>query len=326
MKTKIFILLFILGAGLTAVSCSNDIESETIQKPYTYSDLYYQNLRDYKASDHSIAFGWFADYTQHHSLALRFMGLPDSLDICSLWGGIPCLNPNDSDAFCDTIAYNEMRYVQKTKGTKMVVPTIIRIEDGVKYGNKDFYKLFRHSYDDATLSDDDALAMRHKALELYADYLLRPILEYDLDGIDLDYEPEGDRLSGENMDYFVKYIAKFVGPDSASANKDKMLIIDYYSAQPSSNTLRYTSYYVNQTYGGFPGETCAGAPYEKMIYTENIGDNWQTGGQLLTYAKWQPATGRKGGFGAFYMHRDYNLDPPYKYMRMGIQLQNPAIR
>lgn len=72
-------------------ACNTDIESISIQNPYTYSDLYYQNLRDYKASDHSISFGWFSQYGQQNSMAVRFMGLPDSLDICSLWGGYQLL-------------------------------------------------------------------------------------------------------------------------------------------------------------------------------------------------------------------------------------------
>lgn len=67
------------------VSCDTDIESESIQHPYTYSDLYYQNLRDFKASDHEISFGWFAQYGAQNSMGVRFMGLPDSLDICSMW-------------------------------------------------------------------------------------------------------------------------------------------------------------------------------------------------------------------------------------------------
>ena len=88
MKTIKTLFLSAVACGLIS-SCDTDIESTSIQNPYTYGDQYYQNLRDYKASDHSIAFGWFSQYGQQNSMAVRFMGLPDSLDICSLWGGIP---------------------------------------------------------------------------------------------------------------------------------------------------------------------------------------------------------------------------------------------
>src|SRR3712207_9574376 len=87
MKAIKYVLALVLAGGLMT-ACDNDIENIEVQKPLTYSDQYYQNLRDYKASEHSIAFMWFAQYGAQNSMAVRFNGLPDSLDICSLWGGI----------------------------------------------------------------------------------------------------------------------------------------------------------------------------------------------------------------------------------------------
>ena len=43
-------------------------------------------------------------------------------------------------------------------------------------------------------------------------------------------------------------------------------------------------------------------------------------------ARWNPIQGKKGGFGAFISQRDYNSNPPYKHFRLGIQLQNPAVK
>ncbi|MDE5922794.1 MAG: glycosyl hydrolase, partial [Muribaculum sp.] len=57
----------ILTLGAFAVSCDTDIETvkdqghEIVEKP-VISELYYQNLRDYKQTDHEIAFGWFSGY------------------------------------------------------------------------------------------------------------------------------------------------------------------------------------------------------------------------------------------------------------------------
>ena len=119
MKTIKTLFLSAVACGLIS-SCDTDIESTSIQNPYTYGDQYYQNLRDYKASDHSIAFGWFSQYGQQNSMAVRFMGLPDSLDICSLWGGIPAKERTD--------IWEELRFVQKVKGTKMLVVAITRID------------------------------------------------------------------------------------------------------------------------------------------------------------------------------------------------------
>ena len=119
MKTMKYILAALTVGGMMA-SCNTDIESLTIQRPLTYDDQYYQNLRDYKESDHEIAFGWFAQYGAQNSAAVRFMGLPDSLDICSMWGGIPATE--------NTEIWEEIRFVQKVKGTKMLCVAITRID------------------------------------------------------------------------------------------------------------------------------------------------------------------------------------------------------
>ena len=306
---------------LCFTACDTDDEAEVVQKPYTYADLYYQNLRDYKASDHSIAWGWFADYSQSHSLAIRFLGLPDSLDICSLWGGIPSDDSTRAMTFYNPEVAKEMRFVQKVKGTKMVVPTIIRIENKTQYGNLQFYQDFQDSY-----KNGGDIELRHKALEAYADYLLAPIFENDLDGIDLDYEPEGDRLQGENMSYFCKYIGSKIGPQSD--RPDMIFCVDFYGQQPPKDVEPYVNYFVNQTYGGSARDL--GFPIDKTVFCENVGDTWQSGcGQLLNYASWTPSKGRKGGFGAFYIHRDYANSgygvTNYANVRRGIQIQNPAI-
>lgn len=328
MKIMKYIMPLLLIACMFA-SCDNDVENATVVAPTTYGPQYYKNLRDYKKSDHSIAWGWFADYTQSTSLATRFLGLPDSLDICSLWGGIPSDDSTHVDTHYLPEVYREMKYIQEVKGTKLVVPTIIRIRTRPEF------------YDSIWVKQSDPQA----AMRAYAQDLLRPIFENGLDGIDMDYEPEGDPLSGGNLDYFVEYVGQFVGPmaspDSTftypdgytiKGNPNMLLCIDYFRSAPGSNTNKFTNWYVNQTYGGGPGRVpFSGCPTEKVVYTENVGDNWKAAecGQLLNYARYQPSTGRKGGFGAFFMHRDYiNTGygcSNYANIRHGIQIQNPAI-
>ncbi|MCH4148553.1 MAG: glycoside hydrolase family 18 [Prevotella sp.] len=352
MKILKYILPVLFISAMVA-SCDTDDEAVEVQNPYTVSPQYYQNLRDYKATDHSIAWGWFSDYTTSYSMATRFLGLPDSLDICSLWGGIPTNDSTLADGHYVPDVYKEMKFVQQTKGTKMVVPTIVRI------------RTFPEFYDSVWVAKSNP----DSAMQLLANHLLAQIFVTGVDGIDLDYEPEGDPLSGSNMDYFVKYLGKFVGPAASDSNKvvaklgkirwvnkktaagkdslvketyyedytivgdpTKLLCIDYYSAAPSANTLPYTNWYVNQTYGGSPGgKPFSSCPASLVVYTENVGDNWKAAecGKLLTYARYKPATGRKGGFGAFFMHRDYiNAGYGclnYANMRHGIQIQNPAI-
>lgn len=328
MKIKYILLLFFGLAYFFFTSCESQNETEAldIQRPYTYSPTYYQNLRDYKKTDHSISFGWFADYTQHHSLALRFIGLPDSLDICSLWGGIPTLEKNDPIAFCDTLAYNEMRFVQKIKGIRFTYVTFPSL-NGTRFME----------------------VAESERVEAYGNHLLSIIEKYDLDGVDLDYEIDGDWMHGSNFVELIKYLGKYIGP--RGKDPQKLLIVDGW---PIDGGYEYLSYFVSQAYAS-PGAFDLQRRYnqvephglepERFIVTENIGDYWTNGGSpfldvdgknesvfggklysLEGMARWNPTQGRKGGFGAFYMHRDYNSSPPYKNFRRAIQLQNPAVK
>jgi len=312
-------------------SCDTDIESESIQNPYTYSDLYYQNLRDYKASDHPIAFGWFSQYGAQNSMAVRFLGLPDSLDICSLWGGIPAKENTD--------IWEELRFVQKVKGTKMLVVAITRI-DAETDDNE-----FKQYYNEAKAMPDgeERDAAIYKSIEMYAEYFLDQVFDNDLDGFDADNEPEGDFLSGNYFIYFMQHLAKYMGPNPNITKEErlkllqerygpgdhdtnKMLCVDGGAA----NIAEICNYFFQQTYGGSPGSV-SGWPSEKVVYCANVGDNWQNAdpNNIYAYARYQPTNGKKGGFGAFFIHRDYNVhdNNPYAYKRFRecIQIQNPAI-
>lgn len=326
--------VFILMAGITLLldSCDTKPEPLELMKPYSYDDQYYENLRAYKESDHQIFYGWYADYAQTFSPGMHFNALPDSIDIISLWGGIPSMKMDDSLTQYNPVAYEEMRFVQKVKGTKMLSVHITRME--------------QESW--TTLSEEGIIE--------YGDYLLRGMFENDLDGLDLDYEPEGDWLSGERFLTLVEYLGQFVGP--MSENPDLLLVIDYYSTRPPAEVEPYINYLVNQAYTQGITENSAShlqsrydlvadwCPPEKFIVTENIGDWWQEGGSPFTefdgntispvdgermhsmegMARWNPEQGPKGGFGAFYFIRDYNSDPPYKYVKRSIQSANPAVR
>lgn len=330
MKTIKTLFLSAVACGLIS-SCDTDIESVSIQNPYTYSDQYYQNLRDYKASDHSIAFGWFSQYGQQNSMAVRFMGLPDSLDICSLWGGIPAKERTD--------IWEELRFVQKVKGTKMLAVAITRID-----AETDDHA-FKQAYNEAKQmpAGEEREQALLKAIEMYAEYFLDQVFLNDLDGFDADFEPEGDFLDGSYFIYFMKYLSKYMGPNpditkeerlkliqerygTGVTDTNKMLCVDA-PGDPSSELYDICDYYFKQAYGG---GTSSGWPIEKVVFCCNMGDGWQgTMSDMYEQARYQPANGRKGGFGAFFIHRDYNVHEnnpyPYKRFRECIQIQNPAV-
>lgn len=328
-------LFALMVAGCALASCDTDIENVEIQKPYTYSDLYYKNLRDYKASDHSIAFGWFAQYGGENSMGIRFMGLPDSLDIVSLWGGIPAKG-SDTE--------KEMRFVQKVKGTKMLVVAITRID-----AETDDHE-FKQAYNEAKAmpSGEERDAALNRAIEMYAEYFLDQVFENDLDGFDADNEPEGDFLSGSYFQYFIKHMAKYLGPNPEQTKEERLqLIRERYGNEIASQegvtekllcidgsnasaVQQYCNYYFQQNYGGSTS-LGGGWPTEKCVLCENMGDGWQgTMSGMYAQARYQPAKGRKGGFGLFFIHRDYNVHDnnpsPYFRVRECIQIQNPAVR
>lgn len=320
-KTFLIVCLSVLIIG-TMAGCKK--EALELQKPYKYSDEYYANLRAYKKSKHQLCFGWYSDYSQTFSYGMHFMGLPDSIDILSLWGGIP-------DSVTARETYDEMRFVQRVKGMRLVMPIIVQVE-GTGH------------------------PATEEGAQAYADELIDRVFAYDLDGLDIDWEPvSGTYLNNaNNFAKFVEYCSRRLGPQS---NSGKMLIVDYYNHTLPSTIEPYVDYIVNQAYT--QGTTTNSAanlqtrynrvaswcPPEKFMVTENIGDWWQNGGSPFTeadgntispfdgermyslegMARWNPTQGPKAGFGAFYFGRDYNSSPPYKYMRRAIQAANPAV-
>jgi hypothetical protein len=329
---SIFSFLLIGAACLTLMNCKKQTTPQalSLQVPNTYSDAYYANLRAYKKSNHQICYGWFSEYSQNYSYGQHFMGVPDSIDIISLWGGIPSTKVGDTVNSYNPTAYNEMRFVQKTKGTKMLAVAIVQIAN---------YPQFTKDSLGATK---------------FAQYFVDQVMNNDLDGFDCDYEPNGDYLTGENFSVFVKYLGQFLGP--LSKNPDKLLVIDYYNNLPPPDTEPFVNYFVNQAYTqGVTTNSAANlqsrynsvasyCPPRKFIVTENLGDWWATGGAPFTEAngntldadgntleslqgmeRWQPTQGAKAGWGAFYFERDYNLNPPYKYMKRCLQEANPSI-
>ena len=300
-------------------------ENMELQKPNQYSEEYYENLRAYKKSPHQLCFGWYADYSQTFSYGMHFMGLPDSIDILSLWGGIP-------DKETEKATYEEMRYVQEVKGMRLVMPIIVQLE-GTGH----------------PISDEGMFA--------YADELIDAVFGNNLDGLDIDWEPAGGTYlaSASNFAKMVEHCSKRLGPLSGSG---KLLIVDYYNHTLPTTIEPFIDYLVNQAYtqgttsnSGTNLQTrynrvASWCPPEKFMVTENLGDWWQNGGSPFTeiggntispfdgermyslegMARWQPTQGQKAGFGAFYFVRDYNSNPPYKYMRRAIQAANPAVR
>lgn len=350
MKSTGFLFLILMASLLSLVGCVKE-KAVPLQKPYTYDEQYYENLRAYKKTKHTLCFGWYAAYApiagstgykDPASWGERIIGLPDSMDIVSLWMGIPGNDPQKPGYA--PVAFADMKFVREKKGTRFVVPTIVRMNHVItlKDGTK---------YDLAQNKNDTGIAV-------YAKQLVDQVLDADLDGVDLDYEPAGDWLQGDNFTKMVQYIGQFFGPKGKSP--EKLLIVDFYSQVPPTATGEYADYFIRQAYsqgtGGIQTATNlqtyynavgAAVPPGKFIVTENFGDFSENGGTPFTeangntlttdgtrmyslegMARWNPTQGKKAGFGAFYFDRDYysKTGIPYYNVRRCIQIVNPAAR
>ena len=377
---KSSILLAVALVCGAVYSCTKP-EALNLQPAYQYTDAYYEALRAYKKSDHSICYLWFADYGVPTSPAYRFAGIPDSVDVVSLWGGIPKEG---------TLDRKEMYEMREKKGTKIVGVKIIRLAHTTYlpgwardieiptymngYGdNVGYLETYEATYA-ARIEAGDSEAVAAAAAEsaahlagtkaliadmnanpsrtlkegsteenpewvypewcvLAAESIMDEVREHELDGYDLDFEPEGDALDGEKMRTFLQYLSQYLGP--ASPNPETILAVD--GSQPPTGTEELCTYWIAQSYGQTLSDSRfnkAGWKNSQLIFTENIGDYWDNGGNMLQQAAFQPSTGgRKGGFGAFHGQRDYNTtdsgadkDTPYGHLRRAIQLQNPAVK
>lgn len=85
-NTYIYIIALFLIPSLW-IGCSEWLEVESkdfFEKP---ADEYYAALREYKKTDHQITFGWFGNWSgEGTSLVNSLAGIPDSVDLVSIWG------------------------------------------------------------------------------------------------------------------------------------------------------------------------------------------------------------------------------------------------
>lgn len=344
MKIKNITLLAVFVSFAALIGCESDPEALEIQKLKTYDNQYYENLRAYKKSDHCLSFGWYAAYAPLEGVSgykdpaswgERIAGLPDSLDICSLWMGIPGNDPAKKNYM--PVAYADMRFVRETKGTRFVAPTIVRMNHKITLKDGTEYDLAANHTDDG--------------IKVFGQYLVDQVLDNDIDGVDLDYEPEGDWMQNDKFTALVTYIGQFFGPKGKYP--DKLLIVDFYGQTPPAETDPFVNYYIRQSYSAGSAGTLQGqfnaiswTSPSKFIVTETFGDNYANGGVAFTevdgntlttsgtrmyslegMARWNPTQGRKGGFGAFYFDRDYfNSIATYYNLRRCIQIANPAIK
>ncbi len=349
-------LLLLLGASLAFFSCADWTEpmAEQMTKysntEVAKTETYYQALRDWKKTKHSISFGWWAGWSPAKASTTNMLsGLPDSMDVVSLWDNSTNLSESQK---------RDLNFVQKKKGTKVLFCSFTQYV-GQHATPKEHNETedSRHAFWGWDKNSDE---LKEAAVRKYANAIIDTINKYNYDGFDIDFEPNygyPGELSSNNhlMHIFITELGKHIGP--MSPNPEKLLVVDGEPQTLNAETAPYISYFIIQAYFAkeanldsrlalglekFKNVLSQEEITNRYIMTENLesaidclngGYSFSTrDGQSTPYkslegfARWQPTNGfRKGGFGAYHFDGEAVNTPAYKYMRRAIQAQNPSV-
>ena len=283
---KISLLYTLCLSLLTSifVGCSDwtDMEAKSFPEEIS-SDEYYAALRAYKQSEHSVAFGWFGNWTGEGAfMKSSLAGIPDSVDIVSIWGNWS----NLSDA-----QVKDLRFCQEVKGTRFTLCFIITAV-GTQITPQNVYDTWEekgYSSEQEAVNDfwgwpkdeSDKEAVE-ASIRKYASAIVDTINKYGYDGFDIDYEPSygynGNIVDDDNnMFIFVDELGKHLGPKSGTG---KLLLID---GEPQTIKNRpdighYFDYFVIQAY-------TSGANSDSNLYSRLTSGLIAGNGLVQTYGE-----------------------------------------
>lgn len=356
---KLFLLLVVGSAMLTACDSATELTpkyTEDYLNP-NKSKEYYAALREYKKSDHAVAFGWYGNWTgTGASLANCLTSLPDSTDFVSLWG---CWkNPTEA-------MLKDLRFCQKEKGLKALVCFIVLdIGDQITPSGHSESLAARKEY--WGWKDGDSLAI-DKSIRKYANAICDTIDKYQYDGFDLDWEPsyaqpfKTEKSIVPYVSILIDEMSKRIGPKS---NTGRLFVID---GEPAHRDIKYEQgkcfdYFIEQAYyssaysaldgrmatviNRYRGVMSIEEIAKKYIVCANFESYASTGGdgtfiarsgkkytQLVGFADWNPyfegKLYRKGGAGSYHMEYEYTAPGKtgtYPFLRQAIQVMNPNIQ
>lgn len=361
MKKNIQYIIVALLSCCFAFSCSDwtDVEAEKIDKPGK-SDAYYADLRAWKATHNNreISFGWFGGWTGvGASMVSSLAGLPDSLDLATIWGEWKNLNEEK---------IRDMKYVQEVKGTVVMATVMLNdLGSGFTPSDVDFNQYW--GWEGDLRPDDkevDVSPAQEEAIRKYAKAICDEADRNGYQGIDIDHEPNvggGTKpysIGGfpKRMKIFVEEIGKYYGPKSGTG---KLFAIDgeYYSNM-LPETGQYFDYFISQAYDSwgvgdlnsrlnmlfttYPDmdkkdlakRFIVTENFEKATYYTNGGaDFWREDGSVTKsyegMAEWQPLVDGvryvKGGAGVYHIEYEYSVPGKegfYPYTRNAIRIMS----
>lgn len=350
-KLNIFISIVIAVFVFSFTSCSKWTDQENINYFELPDDAYYEALREYKASDHQVSFGWFGNWTgTGSSLVNSLIGLPDSVDVISIWSNATSLTEAQ---------YKDLRFVQKVKGTKVLYCLLILdIGDGITPKEYMESNETRKAFWGWVDGDNEAI---YSAIRKYANAIGDTIDKYGYDGFDLDWEPSyaqpfptnRELAPHDRIGVLIETLSKRIGPKSRTG---RLFVIDGEPANIPKDLGENFDLFISQAYRSsgestlnsrlnsiinyYEGYLTAEEVTNKFVVTENFESVYDAlaGGYNFTdsqgnkmkslegMARWQPSNGFiKGGVGTYHMEAEYPTKPEYKWLRNAIQIMNPSL-
>lgn len=363
------ILLPIVGLVLCVSACSDwtDLEpkyNENMSGSIKPSE-YYEQLRAYKKSDHPITFGWFGNWTgKGANLEKCMAGLPDSVDLVSIWGNWRNISPEQEA---------DLRLCQQKKGTKFLLCFIVHglgdqlTPDGQtvpEYWGWEGELIPDRPYQRWEMIDTDVTTDQETIIRRYAKQIIDTIAKYNYDGFDIDYEPNYQGRWGslanypKRMSIFIDELSKYLGPKSGS---DKMLVIDGEPQSMPSERGECMNYFIVQAYNSsgdadldsrlkstinnFTGFLEPKEVAKRYVVTENFEDWALKGGADFTdrygnemkslegMARWTPIIDgevcAKGGAGTYHMEYEFTVsgyEGTYPFLRNATRIMNPPLK
>ena len=315
------------------------IEAQTEEDLTPTMREYFAQIREYRKTPHVKGFGWFGNWTGKGNNAQNYLKmLPDSVDFVSLWGTRGYLSDEQKA---------DLKFFQEVKGGKALLCWIIQdLGDQLtpKGLNATQYWV-----------EEKGQGNFIEGVKAYANAICDSIEKYNLDGFDIDYEPNwsypGNISSHpERMHILLDELSKNFGPKSGTG---RILMVDGEPQTLNTESGGLLDYYVIQAYYS-PGDTDLDTRFNKLLakfgsiedeatilrktvwcedfekHKSDGGPQFTTRDGVTTYSLkgmsmyYRPGLdARIGGVGAY----RFNLCRPvndYFFMREVIQVMNPA--
>ena len=303
---------------------------------------YYAKLRAWKQTPHVRGFGWFGGWTAKGTDPQKYLRmLPDSVDIVSLWGTHGDLTEAQK---------TDLKFFREVKGGKVLLCWIVsNLGDQLTPKGKS-----ATDYWVTEKGGGDFL----EGVKAYANAICDTIDKYDLDGFDIDYEPNyggsgnmansnwiaDDENENINMYTFIKTLYDRLNP------KGRMIVFDGEPYLLAPEVSKLVSFYIYQAYH----ESNTAAALKKITDGGEYLDDWEaktfltlefqmyakTGGlptytssnpeiqkldagrQIMDYARMIMPNGKRiAGIGTYHMELDTE-GGNYRFLRQALNAGN----